>query len=255
MRYSLQQEFYKLVHRKITWIIPLLLLGLMILTGLIMPSSEARLEAMATYNSDQWLTLLLIIIASTSFSMEFQNNAILTILYKASNKVYVFISKLIVIESYNLGLHLLALSFTVLLKSVGFGGKINWLAIYQYQQPLWLNMFHTTILDLLSSTLCISLILLMSCLINNNAIVIALNLGIIFMGSGFSADILNHSGQLITIMKWNPLNMTNLTTQYYNYAMYHQTTHLLNSQLLTGTILYTITFFLLGYLVFRKKHF
>lgn len=53
MRYSLQQEFYKLVHRKITWIIPLLLLGLMILTGLIMPSSEARLEAMATYNSDQ----------------------------------------------------------------------------------------------------------------------------------------------------------------------------------------------------------
>ncbi|NVY96463.1 hypothetical protein HU830_04670 [Lactobacillus sp. DCY120] len=56
-------------------------------------------------------------------------------------------------------------------------------------------------------------------------------------------------------MKSNPLNMTNLTRQYYNYLTYYETSRLSINQLLLGTTVYLLLFFILGYLVFRKKRF
>lgn len=90
-------------------------------------------------------------------------------------------------------------------------------------------MLATTGIDIITSTLIISLLCLFSCLINSDAIVIAINAIIIFMGRGFSASLLNANLGIDQILKWNPLNMTNLTTQYYNYASYHPTSMLSNS--------------------------
>lgn len=78
---------------------------------------------------------------------------------------------------------------------------------------------------------------------------------IIFMGSGLSANLLNAHVNLTWLLRWNPLNMTNLTTQYFNYETYHLTSNLTNNQLLLGTILYTIIFTFLAYEKFSKKNF
>lgn len=255
MKTCLKQEFYKLLHKKMIWIIPIILLLLMIFAAFSLSAQENRLLAMDTYFSDNWIMLLLIITASTIFSMEFQNNAILTLLYKAPHKSEVYLAKIIVIFVYNLALHVLAIIFTLLLKAFALGGLVDWTATYQYQQPLWLNMLHTSFLDLIASTLIISLIFLVSCLINNNAVVIAVNLGIFFMGGSLSADWLRSGSRWLDLIKWNPLNMTNLVTQYYNYPVYHQTSHLNNLQLLTGSLAYIFFFLILGYLIFKKKRF
>lgn len=255
MSTSLYQEFYKMAHKKVAWIAPIIMLLLMIFLGIAMGHSEERLLVMTSYGSNEWILLVLVIVGSTLFSMEFQNHAILTLLYKNPSKHNVYFSKLIVLFIYNIFLHILAILFTVILQLTSLNDHPTWSAIYQYGQPLWVNMLTTTAIDLLTSMLIISLIFLTSCLINVNTIVITLNIAIVFMGQNLSADLLNANSRLAPVVKWNPLNMTNLTTQYYNYPVYHDLSMLTNSQLVVGTFVYILLFFSAGYLVFRKKRF
>ncbi|KRL66550.1 ABC transporter permease [Lentilactobacillus diolivorans] len=255
MSFSLYQEFYKLSHKKIPWIMPLLLLVLMVFMGLVYPSQYGNLMVMTSYNTSDWILIILVITSSTLFSMEFQNNTILTLVYKAPNKLYVYLSKLIVMFAYNVILHVLSMIFTALLILTPINKPVSWMATYQYHQPLVVNMFATTGVDLITSLLIISLIFFMSCLINSNSLVITLNIAIIFMGSYASSDLLNNSSKLASLVKWNPLNMINLTTQYYSYAVTRGFTMLSNLQLLIGAAGYSLFFLVVGYLIFRKKRF
>ncbi|WP_143461924.1 ABC transporter permease [Levilactobacillus enshiensis] len=254
MAFSLYQEFYKLNHRKLTWLAPLVLLILMILTGLSIGYNESKLLMATCYNAPDWIMLILVVIGATTFSMEFQNNAILTLLYKSPNKALVYLSKYIVILAYNLWLHLLAMLFTLGLHTIPMNRSVSWSAIYLYQQPLWENMLKTVAIDVLTTTFIISLIFLLSCLINSNAVVISVSLLMVFMGQFVSANLLN-AEKFTQVLRWNPFNMTNLTRQYYNYTTYFDTSHLLNQQLLQGALSYTLLFIVVGYLIFRKKRF
>ena len=213
---ELHRELYKLSHRKLTWWMPVIMIGLMIIMGLAMGRDYSNLLVMTCYNSSDIIMLILVILGSTIFSTEFQNNTILALIYHSSSKLATFMAKYIALFIYNVALHLLAIIFTVLLNII----------------PL-----------------------LNSCLINSDAIVIAINAIIIFMGRGFSASLLNANLGIDQILKWNPLNMTNLTTQYYNYASYHPTSMLSNSQLFWGTCCYIVLISGLGCLAFRRKRF
>ncbi|MBM6439408.1 ABC transporter permease [Lacticaseibacillus rhamnosus] len=251
---NIYQEFYKLAHKKIAWVSPLILLALMVMTGYTIGFNESKLLTMTSYNAPDWIMVILVIVGATTFSMEFQNNAILTLLYKAPNKIEVYLSKYFTIFCYDVFLHALALIFTVGLRYALLNATVPWSTIYQYQQPLWENMLKTSAIDLLTTMLIISLVFLLSCLINSNAVVISTSFLVVFMGQFISGDLLN-SEQFVHLLKWNPLNMINLTRQYYNDITYQATTHLSNPELLIGTLAYTMFFFILGYLIFRKKRF
>ncbi|MFD1417955.1 ABC transporter permease [Companilactobacillus keshanensis] len=255
MSSNLYQEFYKLYHRKVAWIAPFMMIFFMIIMGIAMGKSSERLLVMTAYNSSQWISLVLIIVGSTFFSMEFQNNAILTLLYKASSKWHVYLSKFIVIFIYDVILHLIAIIFTIILSLTPLNNPASWSNIYQYQKPLALNMIMNTGVDMITSLLIISLIFLLSCIINSNSAVITINILIIFMGPFVTTNLFWSKSNAMNILKWNPLNMTNLTQQYYNYSSYHPVTLLSNMQLLTGTILYMLLFTAFGYLIFRRKRF
>ncbi|MCH4164956.1 MAG: ABC transporter permease [Lentilactobacillus diolivorans] len=254
MAFSIYQEFYKLMYKKITWISPLILLALMIMSGYTIGFNEGKLLTMTSYNSPDWIMFILVIIGATTFSMEFQNNTILTLLYKASNKIDVYLSKYVMIFGYNVFLHVLAIIFTVGLRYAPMNAQVAWSTSYRYQQPLWENMLKTSAIDLLTTMLIVSLVFLLSCLINNNAIVISVSFLVVFMGQFVTGSLLN-SGRFANVLKWNPLNMINLTREYYNYITYYATSHLANAQLLIGTMAYMTIFFALGYLIFRKKRF
>ena len=254
MAYSIKQEFYKLIHRKITWISAILLLFLMILTGFAMAEDTKKLVLALTYDSSDFIMFILVIVGATSFSMEFQNNAILTLLYKSANKIEVYLSKYLAIFIYDIFLHVLAIFYTIVLRYTIFRYNVDWNTIYLYHQPVWINMLATSAIDLISTMLIITIVFLLSCIINNNAIVITVSLLVTFMGQSISASLMNKH-MLIRVMKWNPFNMIDLTRQYANYSMYVLTTHLSNPQLLLGSLIYIIIFFIIGYLIFRKKRF
>src|SRR5699024_4378843 len=141
--------------------------------------------------SPDWIVFILIIIGATMFSMEFQNNAILTLLYKSKSKIQVYLSKYLIIFGYNLYLHGWAILFTVALRYAPLNSHVSWSTIYRYHQPLWQNMLLTALVDLLATTLIITLVFLLSCLIENNAVVTTLSFLIVFMGQAVSASLLN----------------------------------------------------------------
>ncbi|WP_119326442.1 ABC transporter permease [Companilactobacillus musae] len=252
---SLNKEAYKLVHQKITWFAPLFVLILMIIMGILMNGSEQKLLIMTSYDSSEWILFALVVVSSTIFTLEFQDNTILTMLYKSDNKLQVYGSKLILVFIYNIVLHILAIIFTIVLQLTPLNVHLSWLMINQYQQTLLSNLLMTILVDIVSSTLIISIIFFTSCIVNLNAIVITLNLMIVFLGQSASSSLMIANLKYIDIIKWNPLNMINLTKQYYNYGSYHIVSHLSNSQLLIGNIFYSLLFFSLGYVIFKKKKF
>lgn len=186
--------------------------------------------------------------------MEFQNNAILTLLTKSPNKAIVYLSKYLVLFCYDCFLHAIAILFTIGLRYAPLNSHVSWSTIYLYHEPLWENMLKTVGVDLLTTMFIISLVFLLSCLINSNATVTIISLLIVFMGQFVSSSLLNYRDWL-PLIKWNPFNMINLTREYYNYVTYYATSQLSNAQLLTGTLCYTLLFVTLGYLIFRKKYF
>lgn len=252
---ELKQELYKLNHRKLPWTIILLMLFLMVLIGLGMGRTYSNLLVMTCYDSSAIIMLLLVIVGSTIFSMEFQNGTIISLMYRSRSRSDVFFAKFLTLFIYDVILHVAAMLLTVLLNIVPIlNNPVSWTAIYKYHQPLVVNMFMTTGVDLVTSTFIISLICLFSCLINSNTVVIAINALLIFMGTGLSSDLLLAHVGPSSIIRWNPFNMLNLTNQYYNYAAYHITSMLSNGQLLTGAICYTIIFTLAAYWCFQRKH-
>lgn len=181
---QLKQELYKLNHRKLPWIIITLMLFFMIIIGLAMGRTYSNLLVMTCYDSSTIIMLILVIVGSTIFSMEFQYGTIIPLIYRSSSRSAVFFAKFITLFLYDLVLHIAAMILTVLLNIAPIiNAPVSWTAIYKYHQPLVVNMFMNTGVDLITSTLIISLICLTSCLINSNTAVIAINALIIFMGS------------------------------------------------------------------------
>lgn len=255
MATSIYQEFYKMLHRKVTWITPSLMVIFMLVMAIGMGRDSTNLLVMTCYNSGQWILIVLTIVGSTIFSSEYQNNAILTIIYKARSRQYVYFSKLITMIIYSIVLHLIAILLTVILSLTPLNAPVNWLGIYQYNQSLLTNMLLTTLVDFVTSLLLISIIFVLSSLINSNSAVITVSMGVIFFGSFISTEIIRGNSAISNIVKWNPLNMSNLTNQYFNYGSYHPVTLLSNEQLMLGAIVYTIVFLMMGYTVFWKKSF
>lgn len=252
---EIQQESFKFYKKKITRYAPFILLVLMIISAMVLGVSGGKWAVMATYASTYIISFILIITGSTIFSMEFENIAIRTLLYKAPNKLYVYLSKFFVIVFYDFFLHILAMLYTFIIASTGVSGSINWGNIYQYNQSLLLNMINTTLVDFLGSLLLVSIIFLTSCLINNNALVIVTNLALIAFGQDISDALLNSVSSLFNIIKWNPFNMMHLMLQYANYDVYHELTKLSISQVAIGSISYTVLFMTVGYLIFSQKHY
>lgn len=253
---ELKQELYKLNHRKLPWVLIGLLVVLMIVMGLAMGCTYSNLLVMTCYDSSVGIMLLLVLVGSTIFSMEFQNGTIIPLMQRSRSRAAVFFAKFLTLFFYNVVLHVTAMLVTVLLNIVPIiNDPVSWTKPYQYHQPLVINMFANAGVDLITTTLIISLICLTSCLINSNPVVIATNALIIFMGSGLSSDLLLAQVGPSSIIRWNPFNMLNLTNQYYNYATYHLSSLLSTGQLMLGTICYTILFTGLAFVCFQHKHF
>ena len=253
MQAALSQEYYKLLHKKLTWFAPGIIVGLMLLMPLTF--NDPHWLVMANFGSSQWILLVLVIVGATLFSMEIQHNTILTLLYKAPNRRIIYLAKLIVLFGYNIVLHLFALGLTILFNTLAIGGHANWLTTYQYHQSLLTNTIMTATIDLGMSLMLIGFLFLLSCLLTNNAVVITTSITIVFMGQALSSKLLNEHPQFGSWLKFNPLNMLNLTFQYANYPVYHKLTQLTNGQLLLGTLGYAVLFLWLGNWCFKRRHF
>ncbi len=256
MKKAIWREIYKLNHRKSTWWSIAVMAVFMIVIGIMMGRSYGKLLVMSTFDAGQIIMLILVVIGSIMFTGEFQDNTILPLIYHAPNKTVVFFAKYLTLLIYNVILHIIAIVLTILFNiSALICNPVSLTKIYQYHQSLMVNMLLTAIIDIILTTMVIGMICTIACLLKSSLVSISVNAIIVLVGGGFSANFMEVGGGFAKIMRWNPLNMTYLTPQYYNYASYHGVSMLSDNQLLVGTIIYLIVFCYIGWLVFKKRIF
>lgn len=251
MRRSLKQEFYKFRHQRTPLYGAVALLVLMLYSA-ISKSNVTKDIIAQSFGSGQWITIIMITIASTFVAMEYQNNTIILLFYKSSHKLELYVSKLLVILTYGVELLIMSVIITFTLKFLLVRNKYGW--FQHYQQSTILNVFFLNLLGtVIYLSFVVTLAFLLISLFKNNAVVIGLGLATVFLGSTFSSLVMSTFTGLIPFMKWNPFNMIYIVNQLADSKEFAKFSYLNNSQLVTANLVYIIMFIVVGYLLFRKR--
>ncbi|MGN1272512.1 MAG: ABC transporter permease [Lactobacillus sp.] len=250
MKNSLLHEFYKFIHRRIPLYGILILLALMLYTigtsYKITPSLISQ-----GFGAGQWATIIVIAISSDMIAMEWRDHTMATLMYKASNRSFIYIAKFIELVVYSLVLPVFGVVFSLIFKALIVGSKYSWSSNYYGHSlisALVLNMIGTMIY----SIFVIALSLMLISLIKNNATVIMIGLAIGFFGANLSSLLMNAFQGLKSILAWNPLNMINIITQLSN-SQVMKYTDLTNSELIIANLVYAAIFFWIGLKIFKNR--
>ncbi|AYG38482.1 ABC transporter permease [Lactiplantibacillus pentosus] len=244
MKTNLRIELYKFIHQKNG------LWGLLVLPLLMIYSGQTtRLSSQLItfeFGAPQWMTLILIAVGSAFLSMEYRYRTIVPLVYKSTSKRAIYGAKLIVILGYGLLLTVVSALITMILKPIFTGDRYPWTP--QLVQSVLINNAST----LLYSFFLITLAFMLLMVIQVNAAVIGIGLIIVFWGASLSVAIIKTFSSLAGILKWNPFNMVFVTQQLSSPA-YADLSLLTNSQLVLGTLVYSIIFLIIGYHQFKVR--
>lgn len=247
---SLKEEVYKFNHEQISLYGLLVLLFAMLYNIL---TSKALDRRFLSYGFDaiEWIPLIIIAVGSAFFAMEYKNRTILTMMYKSTSKLKIYLAKFIVIFIYSVVLTAAAILLTFLFSFLFTGHKYNWAATING---------HSLIIDLLTNMLgaiiysffITGLSFMLCMLTRNNAVVVCIGIVLAFFGAGFSSALMQSFPNAVSIIKWNPLSMIFISQQLTRTSLM-STSHLLDSELIIANIAYGLIFAVLGYYLFKHR--
>lgn len=250
MKNNLREEIYKFRHQGTPYYGIVALILLMIYTA-ISGKINSNIISMG-FGAGQWIIIILITVASNFIDMEYRNNTITTLFYKHSRKSQIYIAKFLIIALYGLGLIMLGILSTLVMKQLLVGAKYSWETVYMAKKillnSLLLNMLGAFIYALFISALAFFLINLLKI----NAAVIGIGLAIGFLGLDISNAVITAFPNLMGIIKWNPLNMISVIAQLSD-TSYTKFSYLSNNQLVWGNLIYIVIFLVGGNLLFNKR--
>lgn len=253
---SLKQEFYKFFHQKSILYITMVLPVLMLLIAFTNPT-DVKWMIDNNFGAANWNIFIAVGVGANLFSMEYKNNTLITLLYKNKNRRMIYVSKLVVMLVYSIFLQLLSMILTILFTFVLFRDQYNLFSTQLGAHPLIYVICTTAIISLIGLIFMVTVTFMIASFTRGSSMAIIIGLAIAFFGQSLAELIINSSGKFAEIIRWNPLNMTNvvgqLTFHGEDYEYIHKITHLNNSQMLTGTFFYSMSFLIIGYLVFRRK--
>jgi ABC-2 type transport system permease protein len=248
MKNNLYQEFYKFGRQKSPYWGVAFLLFFMWYTAATTPMSKGLL--VQGFGLAQWVIYVLIAVGTTFFAMEDQHRTIILLFFKSKHKRSIYLAKMLVMVVYDVILLLIGMAFTFVLKALMASGKGNWSDIYQYHHSLFAS-FSIDMLGVFSFTLLmLSIVFLLASAISNTLLAIGIGVLISYFGQPFAGIFMSLG--FTSILKWNPLNMMNLTSQLMDHS-YIDVTKLSIPQLSLGTAVYVVIFFAWGYVLFKKK--
>ncbi len=250
MKTSLKQEFYKFRHQRIP-LYGAIALVILMLYAAVSSSDVNRMIIAQGFGAGQWITIIMITIASTFVAMEYENRTIMTLFYKSSNKSAIYFAKFIVMVVYGVLMLIFGMLLTFILKAVMVGGKYQWGAMYG-QHSLVTDLVLNTAGTFIYLLFIITVAFLLITLIRVNAAVVGIGLVIIFMGADFSSLIMSALPHLAAIIKWNPLNMVFVINQLAN-SSYEKFSDLSLLQIITGNLIYAVIFIVIGDLLFKSR--
>ncbi|RMC24146.1 MULTISPECIES: ABC transporter permease [unclassified Lactobacillus] len=249
MGVSLKGEFYKFYHQKVAMYGVVTMLVLMVYSALTTNITKNTLAF--GFGSVEWIPIILIAVGSAFFAMEYSNNTIIMLIYKNSSKLKSYLAKFIVVFVYGFILTISAVLFTFILNWLLVPGEFSWGATFHahtLRDALMLNMFG----EVIYSVFIIGLSFMLTMLVKINAVVICVGLALAFFGASLSAGLMSSLPSLVTIIKWNPLNMIFISQQLTRSSIILKS-NLTNMQLIVATLIYGILFAIIGYYLFKNR--
>lgn len=250
MRISLKMEFYKFWHQKTGFYGLLTLLGLMGYSAVTTKVGPTQL--VFEFGAVQWIIIILIAVGSAFLAMEYQNHTMTLLVYKQANHRVIYAAKLMTILLYGVLLTGVATLVTFILKALLVGNRYSWLTTQVDHRPLVSVLLMNVVGTLVYACFVVTLACLLVMLIRVNAVVIGIGLAIGFLGAGISVDLMKALSSWVTILRWGPLNMIFVTQQLAN-SPYARVSHLSNTAIIGGTLVYAILFAWLGYWLFKHR--
>lgn len=251
METNLKQETFKFIHQRSSILGIILLVLLMTYSALISKITKAQI--IFEFGAIQWIPIILIAVSSSFFFLEYQNNTILLLLYKSSNKFKIFISKFLVLWIYGLLLTIIATLYTFILKYIIIGNDYGWSIVVTNNKSLLELILSNVLGTLIYSLFIISLSFVLIISTKLNSVVIAIGLGLGFMGAGISVALMKSFSLQASFIRWNPLNMIFITQQLAN-PPYSKVSNLDNTEIIIGTLSYAAIFLLFGYKLFKRRN-
>lgn len=250
-----KQELFKLGKKKSTAIISAILLvfifGVALLTKIYSSIFDPASMVQSGFGSIQLIIFILIASASVIIAMETQFGTIKDLLYRKYSRGAVLASKWLTILIYSIYLNVLIfvasiIAKLVLLPMVSLSDKID-------NQTIVMSLITTLVGNFISTWLILSLVLLLASIFSSSGASIAAGIVFYFLTSILSGI------QMLAIakwdwIKWNPLNMMNLSNQWADGQEFEKLTQLTNNELIIGNLAYTALFLFLGYFVFKRKN-
>ncbi|MEJ7542794.1 ABC transporter permease [Staphylococcus intermedius] len=252
----INQELYKIFKKKSSIIIPVIIFALMIAMAVLSNNYEDILKPESQfkqgYTGFSWIFFLMIIQAATIITMEFHYGTIKNLLYRNYSRMSIILSKFIALFIYSLALFIVTTLITLGLKLILFSDMD---ILKQSGDNLSLLQEHllTGLATYIGMWLILSLTLLISCLLKSPGVSIAVGIVFYFASSVISVILFAAIDQW-EWLKWNPINMLNLSTQVLDNEVFKKMTKLELHELYIGNIIYIIIFLALVIYAFKKKN-
>ena len=251
----IKEESFKLLHKRSTPAITIILLVLMTAFGVLAKSYpkfySPRTLFVQSFTGDSWVVLFMIAACSSIIAMEFQYGTIKEVLYRKYYRGQILVSKWLTMLIYSIYLFALVFVYSLILKFVLFNNTFDLGRKYGAEHSVFTSFSYTLIGDFVGLWLLLSLVLLLANIFKSSAA--AISVGIIgYFALGVIAGLMTLAIQKWNWLKWNPLNMMNLSGQMNTPSM-SKVTMLSTPELAWGSLAYTAIFLAISYVVFKRR--
>lgn len=256
MNTLISQELYKIFKKKSSIIIPIIIVILMIVMAVLSNNYEDILNPVSLfkqgYTGFSWLFFLMIIQAATIITMEFHYGTIKNLLYRNYSRMSIILSKFIALFIYSLILFIVITLLSLGLKLILFS-DIDILKQSGDNLSLLQEHLLAALATYIGMWLILSLTLLISCILTSPGVSIAVGI-VFYFASSIISGILFAAINQWEWLKWNPLNMLNLSAQILDNDIFKKMTKLELHEIFIGNIVYIIIFLALVIFAFKKKN-
>ncbi|KRM05234.1 MAG: ABC transporter permease [Liquorilactobacillus ghanensis] len=252
-----QQELFKLVHKKSTWILAVLQLVLMIVSAVLGKNNSDTLDVKSIFISGfgglSWIVFIMIVACSSAIAMEFQYGTIKELLYRRYSRGMILVSKWLTMLIYSIVYYVATFLISIILQLLLFSSDFSLSDTYQNNHSYLAAAGLTYLGNFIILWLLLSLVLLLANIFKTTAA--AITVGII---AYFATSII--SSVMFALMtrwewlKWNPFNMLHLPSQMLNGKIFKILTLLSTPEMVIGNLVYIAIFLGLGFLVFRRRN-
>ncbi|CAI2557418.1 hypothetical protein AKUA2003_01430 [Apilactobacillus kunkeei] len=218
MLYLIKQEMFKNYHKKSTFVSMIIQVVIMLAMALLSLKYKNIFNGMSlfkeNYDATLWIVFVLIFLASNIFLNEYKYGTIKLLISKEFSRTKIYFSKVVFVFIQSIILYLLAIVMTFIINFI-----FTRVAITSADMK---TFFTNIICEFFSTWLIVSLCFLLASIFRSSGLSITISI-ILYFSASIAANLMFMVIASNKLLRFNPINMLNITNQASDAAYSHAT--------------------------------